>query len=81
MTTATHHRYAIPTELELRLICRSDSGAEAWGLWKGRQFCGRIERPGTPLPGRPPWGLYGANGELLQRDTHPRVFPYHRLGV
>lgn len=74
-------RYALPTELEPRLICSSESGAECWGLWSGGNFRGRIERPGTPLPGRLLWGLYDAAGQLLQRDVHPRVFPYHRLGV
>jgi hypothetical protein len=78
---AAHTRYAIPLALEPRLILRSDSGAEAWGLWKGGAFAGRIERPGVPLPGRLPWGLYGPDGELLQRDVHPKVFPYQRLGV
>ena len=71
----------LPTELhlpawlglraELRVL--SDVNlAEAYVLYQGDVYVGRLERPGVPMEGCPPWGLYDANGTTLARGGSPR---------
>ena len=71
---AAHTRYAIPLALEPRLILRSDSGAEAWGLWKGITFAGRIERPGSRFPVGCPGGCMGPMGSFCSGMSIQKFF-------
>lgn len=76
---AVRERYGVPAHLHLRLLLRSDAGAEAWLLHAGEQLVGRIERPSTPLPGRALWTLYDAAGRALRGSEHPRHFDFSKL--
>jgi len=76
---AVRERYAVPADLRLRLLLRSDAGAEAWLLYAGEQLVGRIERPSTPLPDRALWTLYDAAGRAIRGAEHPRLFDFSKL--
>ena len=65
----------LPVELGLRAELRilSDvSLAEAYVLYAGDVYAGRLERPGVTFEGWLPWGLFDAQGAMVARGNNPR---------